>query len=55
MISDDIWNRYVDTGKVTEEILNHMVTRIKKGKRMSIREKQIYITYSEEIEKRLKE
>ena len=55
MISDPIWNRYVDTGKVTEEIIDHMVTRIKKGKRMSIREKQIYSTYSDEIEKRLKE
>jgi hypothetical protein len=55
MINDNIWNKYVDTGLVTEEILEHMVTRIKLGKRMSIREKQIYITYSEEIEKRLKE
>ena len=54
MISDDIWKNYIDTGYVTEEILDHMVTRIKKGKRMSIREKQIYITYSTQIEERLR-
>jgi hypothetical protein len=54
MISDELWNRYVDTGKVSVEILDHVAERIYLGKRMSIREKQIYSTYSQEIEERLR-
>jgi hypothetical protein len=54
MISDELWNRYVDTGKVSVEILDHVAHRIYLGKRMSIREKQIYSTYSQEIEERLR-
>lgn len=54
MIADELWNQYVDTGKVPEEILDHVAERIYLGKRMSIREKQIYSTYSQEIEKRLR-
>jgi hypothetical protein len=54
MIGDELWNRYVDTGKVPEEILDHVAERIKLGKRMSIREKQIYSTYAQQIEQRLR-
>lgn len=54
MIGDELWNKYVDTGKVPEEILDHVAQRIRLGKRMSIREKQIYASYASEIEQKLR-
>ena len=54
MISNQEWERYVNTGKVNQRVIQEIVEGMKRGAKLNGRQLAIYISNSEEIETLLK-
>ena len=53
-MTNDEWNKYVDTGYVPQKFIKEIVTRIKLGMTLDTRHIQVYMTHSSIIELYLK-
>ncbi len=53
-MTNEEWNKYVDTGYVPQKFIKEIVTRIKLGMTLNMRHIQVYMTHSSIIELYLK-
>jgi len=53
-MTNEEWNKYVDTGYVPQRFIKEIVTRIKHNMTLNMRHIQVYMTHSAIIELYLK-
>ena len=53
-MTNEEWNKYVDTGYVPQKFIKEIVTRIKLGMTLNMRHIQVYMTHGSIIELYLK-
>jgi len=50
MIPQEDWNKYIDTGEISIEIIKEIAERIKSGANLDLKDLQVYQTHAELIE-----
>lgn len=54
-VTDDVFNRFVDTGEVSTDVVNNIAEKIKNNQQLSPQEESIRQAYSEDVEAILKQ